>query len=339
MESAIDPAPPPDAPDWSSIHEDLRCPLCDYALRGLAEPRCPECGYRFEWPDLTDPVRRRHPYLFEHHHEHNVWSFARTALGGLRPLRFWTSLHPAQRSKPRRLALYAIVIALLLAAVVAGHYELYFPEAAATARMRRASLALAYALGTARLNDLMLQGRSLQSFLDEFWPVPPSRKFYQRAWQEESQWAIRLAAFWLVWPWLVLAALLLFRISMRRARIRPAHVLRCVVYSYDVALWVAAAGAAALVLRTLQRHRLAPLRWSLPSAPIPTDVIFQYRPDVFTDSLFWAGVVAVCASAYRLTVAFRHYLRFDCPAATVAAAHVMAGLTLVLLLVLGRHWW
>jgi hypothetical protein len=330
---------PSDAPDWSSISEDVRCPLCDYALRGLAEPRCPECGYRFEWPDLTDPVRRRHRYLFEHHPEHNVWSFARTALGGLRPARFWTSLHPAQRSKPRRLALYALSVTLVLATVVAGHYALYFPEAAATARFRRGSLALAYAPGTSGFNYLTQQGRSLQSWLDEFEPVPPSRKFYRRAWDNESQWAIRLAAFWLLWPWLVLAALLLFRISMRRARIRPAHVLRCVVYSYDVALWVAAAAAAAVALRGLQWSRLAPRHLGLPPALIPTDVIFQYRRDLFTDALFWAGVVAVIIAGYRLTVALRRYLRFDHPAATVAAAHVVAGLALVLMLVLARHWW
>ena len=49
--------------------ETLHCPLCEYNLRGLSEPRCPECGYRFEWAELRDPSRRLHPYLFEHHPE------------------------------------------------------------------------------------------------------------------------------------------------------------------------------------------------------------------------------------------------------------------------------
>ena len=44
-------APPP---DWSAITETIRCPLCDYDLRGLIEPRCPECGYQFVWPEVLD---------------------------------------------------------------------------------------------------------------------------------------------------------------------------------------------------------------------------------------------------------------------------------------------
>lgn len=343
-----DTAPSPPAPvpatrqqaaESADPREAVRCPLCDYDLRGLTEPRCPECGYRFAWADLTDPARRRHRYLFEHHPEHGVWSFVMTLLGGLRPARFWTSIHPAQRSSPRRLALYALVMSLALAAVVAGHYALYFPEAAATARSRRASLATFYPPGSQRLQLLLQQFPSLQAFLDEFEPVPPDRRFYRRAWEQESRWAVRLACFWLVWPWLLFATLLVFRVSMRRARIRPAHVLRCVVYGFDVVLWVAVAGAAAVALRALQWYRLVPRTWGPPRALIPTDVIFQYRPDVFTDTLFWAGVVAVSVASYRLTQAFRRYLRFDRPAATVACAHLIAALALLLLLVEGRRWW
>src|SRR5690348_6555559 len=74
-----------DAPDWDAVPDELNCPLCEYNLRGLREPRCPECGYRFAWRDLTDPERRVHPYLFEHHPRQNYWSFRETARGGLRP--------------------------------------------------------------------------------------------------------------------------------------------------------------------------------------------------------------------------------------------------------------
>src|SRR5262245_51548252 len=101
-------------PDWSVIKEELTCPLCDYNLRGLADPRCPECGYAFAWPDLIDPTRRRHPYLFEHHHKRNIWSFFKTLFGGLRPRRFWTTLNPAQPSRPFRLAIYAVITCCFL---------------------------------------------------------------------------------------------------------------------------------------------------------------------------------------------------------------------------------
>jgi DNA-directed RNA polymerase subunit RPC12/RpoP len=52
-----------DSPDRDTFGSDVACPLCGYDLRALTEPRCPECGYAFTWPDLVDPARRPHPYL------------------------------------------------------------------------------------------------------------------------------------------------------------------------------------------------------------------------------------------------------------------------------------
>ena len=59
-----------EAPDWMQVEHAVLCPLCEYELRGLVDPRCPECGYRFNWPELLDPTLRRHEYLFEHHPRH-----------------------------------------------------------------------------------------------------------------------------------------------------------------------------------------------------------------------------------------------------------------------------
>jgi len=114
------PAPPSDPAGAQAA--DVRCPLCDYDLRGSTEPRCPECGYQFVWADLTDPARRLHPYLFEHHPRRNVRSFVRTMAGALRPRRFWSSLKPSQPSRPRRLVLYWLVAALLLPVGYAGAF-------------------------------------------------------------------------------------------------------------------------------------------------------------------------------------------------------------------------
>src|SRR5438874_13435081 len=83
--------------------------MCGYDLRGQIEPRCPECGYRFQWEELRDPARRRHPYLFEHHPERNLWSFSRTLFAGLLPRRFWKTLLPVQPSSPARLINYWIL--------------------------------------------------------------------------------------------------------------------------------------------------------------------------------------------------------------------------------------
>src|SRR5688572_12140662 len=106
-------AHPPTVHDTAPEEQDLPCPMCDYNLRGLIDPRCPECGYTFLWIDLLDPRRRRHPYVFEHHRERNLWSFTRTLLRGLRPARFWSSLLPSQPSDSRRLWIYAMIVTLL----------------------------------------------------------------------------------------------------------------------------------------------------------------------------------------------------------------------------------
>ena len=82
--------------------------------------RCPECGGKFDWLDLTDPTRKLHPYLFEHHPERNLKSFIRTVIGGIFPRRFWQTLHPAQPSRPRRLLLYWFVVSFLCLLVPAA---------------------------------------------------------------------------------------------------------------------------------------------------------------------------------------------------------------------------
>lgn len=43
--SAVAPKPP-------GLDEDVTCPKCEYNLRGLTLPRCPECGFTFEWSDV-----------------------------------------------------------------------------------------------------------------------------------------------------------------------------------------------------------------------------------------------------------------------------------------------
>ena len=95
--------------DLADPNAEVLCPLCEYNLRGLTEARCPECGGKFEWDELRDPAKRKHPYLFEHHPERNLWSFFSTLNGGLLARRFWKKLRPVQASKPRRLILYWVL--------------------------------------------------------------------------------------------------------------------------------------------------------------------------------------------------------------------------------------
>jgi hypothetical protein len=310
---AVSPAPDRDVP----------CPLCGYNLRGLAEPRCPECGYRFEWANLLDPAKRLHPYLFEHHPERNVRSFFRTMLGGLLPRRFWRSLQPAMPSRPRRLVVYWVLASVLGWALVIADASHSFYKAARSNELIRASNVqgaareLIFPRRVESDYDFAAEVRSAggpQAWVDKNIPTWRTKRFvatwYRGFRVHDTVWPV---AIYLAWPWFTLATLLIFRASMRRAKVRTVHVLRCALYSCDAGLWlvplalfVAAAvterGETASALPALLSHR-----YGLP-------LLFAPIPAAYT--------------AYRLSAAYSLYLRFDRPLATAIAAQF-----LVLLLV------
>jgi hypothetical protein len=266
-----------DAPDWEAQREELSCPLCEYNLRGLREPRCPECGYRFVWADLTDPARRVHPYLFEHHPERNGWSFWKTAVGGLRPVRFWKSLSPTQPQRPFRMILYWVLTMFIALLCVAG---IYF-------------------LGYWRLHD---QYGAMRAYFRTITPFPAIgandvMTFTGHGYLIWWVWG-------LLWPWLTFLSLMIFRISMRRARVKSLHVLRCVLYSADGLLW----GGLCLV-----------------GTAAASSVSGEIENPGSTVRILYT--VAVCGSAVlvagRLCVAYDRYLRFDHPWLTVLASQVI----------------
>lgn len=45
----------------AELPESAKCPKCGYVLRGLAEPRCPECGRRFDPHEILAFLRRPGP--------------------------------------------------------------------------------------------------------------------------------------------------------------------------------------------------------------------------------------------------------------------------------------
>jgi len=44
------------APGPEGVSQDVPCPQCEYNLRGLTIPRCPECGFRFDWTTLPQLI-------------------------------------------------------------------------------------------------------------------------------------------------------------------------------------------------------------------------------------------------------------------------------------------
>jgi len=304
--SMTDVPPPPGA------GEPVLCPLCDYDLRGLTEPRCPECGYRFAWDELRDSARRLHRYLFEHHPERNVWSLVRTFVGTMRPRRFWAELHPAQPSRPKRLVLYWLVLAAVCMVPHAAYFGWMMAWVDNDSRTNRA-----IASGTwwnewpsgTRAWYIREYG-SKEAALDATMPTLPSPRVALLAWRW-GRWPWALPAMvTLLWPWLTVGALMVFRASMRRAKVRAVHVLRCVIYSADACV-VAAVLLAALGVYT---------RWG-------GSISQRERTALRLTVVIVLGLMVFLTR--RLYVACWNYLRFDHALATVLASQAMVWLLLL----------
>jgi len=338
-------------PDWAAIGYDVFCPSCEYNLRGLIEPRCPECGYRFEWPEILDPAHRLHPYLFEHHPERNVWSYRRTFAGACRPKRFWTSLHLLQPSRPRRLLLYWLIGAVILLLVspllmvpdairvTRKMNDLRASQAAWMARYPKQFEALTQhwspagsppltygdpAKGTQRV----LPGgfpASTQAYLDTVYPSMTTWSCLKRDWATGiGNWRVTFPC-WpfvplvpLAWAWATAAALMLFQVSMRRSRLRPAHCLRCAVYCFDPMAWglLLLLGGVLLIVVTERSN------------------LFGISDAVAIRGAPWVIGATVVFGIWRLRAACQWYLRFTWPTATALATQVIALLAVFALLAL-----
>jgi hypothetical protein len=278
--------------------EGLACPLCDYSLRGLTTPRCPECGYSFDWDELRNQTKY-HPYLFEHAVRRRVRSFFKTLWHGLWPWRFWQDVRPTHEVFESRLGVYWAAI-MLLSVLAFASPAIHF--AVRLCRERYYDANLTYATSP---------------------------------WYPEQAAAVgvlaTVGALYVFWPWLTFAVLMIFRISMRRARIRPEHVERCVIYSFD-----AAGVLAPLVLLAAVAHGLLGgepgqgLNGRDPFAlmPVSEDARLTLIACVF-------GLVAF--GGVRLAVAYRRYLRFPHAGWVVLATQVIVGLIAAIVLLWVEH--
>ncbi len=119
-------------------------------------------------------------------------------------------------------------------------------------------------------------------------------------------------AFWvmlpMVWVPLTCLGLFLYWISMRRARIRRVHIVRAVLYCFDPAAWMLFASMAAALNIAMLFLTFLDINWLLNSSLLLAAWLF---------------------CVYRLTCAYRLYLRFDHPWLTVLSSQVVALLLLV----------
>jgi hypothetical protein len=181
--------------------------------------------------------------------------------------------------------------------------------------------------------DLTRRYGSVQAYFDAYAPSPSQWQFYKNLFRRYCWGSVRpfdkLAFALLAWPWLTALALMVFRISMRRARIRPVHVMRCVLYGADHAFWAGLLIAPFVAVLFYQGGDLIGGRFPDLTAP---PVFLALEPDQATAVAYVTCVVAVLFLTYRLIVAFRHYLRFDRPVATVLASQVIVFLVVWIVL-------
>ncbi len=106
------------APDWDLLTTPILCSRCAYNLRGLSEPRCPECGLPFAWRDVLSAGLLRSKFLFEHNWRRRpLGSYLETLLRSLWPARFWSrvSLHDHLTPAPLWFFLISFCVVLVLA--------------------------------------------------------------------------------------------------------------------------------------------------------------------------------------------------------------------------------
>jgi hypothetical protein len=315
--------PSSSAPDWSSLKEDLLCPLCEYNLHGLTEPRCPECGYTFTWDEILDPRRRRHPYIFEHALLNRSRSFIRTARAAWRPRRFWTKLHPAQPSAPRRIVHYWLIGAGLylagLAVLISATALVFISEQ----NRARAEFIADIKTGAGNLPRVIRDYGSVEAYVDSFQPEFGLNEAirYSSWYGADAESLIIYGLFPTAWPWLTIASLMIFRISMRRAKIANAHVLRCVLYSFDLLFWIGALTIGLSVASML-------IAGSLP----------RQSAHVFLIGLALLLLLFLPVAVYRLWWAYRLYLRFDHAFGTVFASQLIVFLAIFNVLMLLTLW-
>ena len=263
-----------EAPDWDVFEDEIECPLCGYNLRGLEHAKCPECGSLFLWRDLLDPNRRMHESLFEYHNGSTVKGFAASLFAGINPIRFWESIHPVLPIRTARLRTYGILVLLMMV----GSFV-----------MGQASLALQ-------------RGRWWRGRIsgNAFFPWTWSRRDFGLV-LAENFFVIDIV----VWFVATIGAMMVFGDTMRRAKIRSAHVFRCAVYTADIFVWLACIFLMLDGMSCLTYFEfMAPLKWL-----------------VFLGAIFFASI--------RLLAAFWIYLQFPNPILTVLATQIIALLAII----------
>lgn len=202
-------------PDWERIEFDVCCARCGYNLRGLAQPRCPECGLEFEWALALRQAVSESDFLFEHQWRRRpIRSFVVTVWRSFRPRKFWrsVSIHERIEAGPLTLLLVISVVLIPVCVRVVGHGSLL------CIRLIENYNASPYWWWRTRWRRVVIVVLNTLTALGVGAAIPLS-------------FASRLAIAMAVMMLSVLGVILILRQTLRECRVRPVHVLRIVAYT------------------------------------------------------------------------------------------------------------
>jgi hypothetical protein len=278
-----EPRSPTGLPDDWLFDRDLPCPRCQYNLRMLSTPRCPECGTVFRWQtllhigcprcgeslEMVDGKRcprcdldldwqalldQADPSQFKQfeYTQRPVRAAIRTWLAALRPRRFWDGIRLESPPAVTRLR-WLLVTAMAIYVV---------------------SIGVAF----------WGQGSSLRGFIFD----------------ERNAALCGSAA---CMPIVTIIGLPLFVPTLARFRIRRDQLLRCLAYGATGLVWIGCAFLLAIVL-VVAVNFLWPVTWTTARGTTQEPRLIIY-PDIVA---YWIHNPLLSAPWYGWTVAFNGFL-------------------------------
>jgi len=231
------------------------CPRCGYDVSGAVptwkescplDGRCSECGLGFAWVDIFRPERVFPRWSFEHARRGRASAWIRTWAKCLRPARLWSEMPLAAPIERSRLVIFALVTLLLTYAVEAATVVwIVYPYSAVSK---------------------WIPTKGWQQGIDwnqlgmvAAWPLAPANMDFVRT-------VGPLGMVSLIWGILVPLPYLVLVETMRKARCRPAHLLRGWIYFLPTLGIVLVADAVVLnMARALPGAVWGILPWNLPN--------------------------------------------------------------------------
>jgi hypothetical protein len=313
------------------------CPRCGYDLAGTParwqdscdlDGTCPECGLAFRWGDVMDPARSVPLWFFENIHRPIVPTALRTVVRMLRPLTYWSRVRLSFPIQFRRLRLLVLVVFVVVHCILAAGSLLALGSSLAAVKRGIPGttvpsptaaylkvLIWPYGSHRAEFSYPMRQPAGMQT-INAFANSPAAAK------------ADLLAALAVVGVMPV--AYLLLAQTLRRTKVRRAHLFRIAAYSFSLLIPIA-------FFQMLSWPEWSNFNqsWNTGSGTIAS---FLGRIRNYIPGMVWFFFIELALIGLWWHAATVRYLRLPHTAGVVLSMLAIAGLTAFLLLTLTGGW-